>query len=47
MKKKSIKEAQTFHKLLDLKYGKIGSTKRDIFEKKAKYFVIKTMQSSK
>ena len=43
MKKKSIKEARTFDELLDLKYGKIGESKRDKFEEKAQYFVISEM----
>jgi HTH-type transcriptional regulator/antitoxin HipB len=43
MKKKEIKNARTFDELLDIKYGKIGSSKRDTFEEKAQYFVISTM----
>jgi DNA-binding XRE family transcriptional regulator len=43
MKKKSIKEARTFDELLDIKYGKIGESKRDKFEEKAQYFVISEM----
>ncbi|MBI3510272.1 MAG: helix-turn-helix transcriptional regulator [Bacteroidetes bacterium] len=38
-----IKDAKTFDELLDIKYGKIGTTKRDRFEEKAQYFVISTM----
>jgi DNA-binding XRE family transcriptional regulator len=40
MKKKTIKNARTFDELLDIKYGKIGESKRDKFEEKAQYFVI-------
>ena len=43
MKKKGIKEARTFDELLDMKYGKIGESKRDKFEEKAQYFVISEM----
>jgi DNA-binding XRE family transcriptional regulator len=43
MKKKSIKEARTFDELLDIKYGKIGESKRNKFEEKAQYFVISEM----
>ena len=40
MKKTSIKSATTFDELLEIKYGKVGSNKRDQFEEKAQYFVI-------
>ena len=43
MKKKSIKNARTFDELLDIKYGEIGTSKRDKFEEKAQYFVISEM----
>ena len=43
MKKKSIKDAKTFDELLDIKYGSIGTNKRDKFEEKAQYFVISEM----
>ena len=43
MKKKSIKDARSFDELLDIKYGRIGSSKRDKFEEKAQYFVISEM----
>ena len=39
-KKKKIREAKSFDELFDIKYGKIGSDKRDDFEEKAQYFVI-------
>ena len=40
MKNKEIKNAKNFDELLDIKYGKIGTGKRDEFEEKAQYFVI-------
>ena len=40
---KTIKEARTFDELLDIKYGKLGTEKRDEFETKAKSFVIGEM----
>ena len=43
MNKKNIKNAKNFDELLDIKYGKIGSEKRDEFEEKAQYFVISEM----
>lgn len=43
MNKKNIKNAKNFDELLDIKYGKIGSKKRDDFEEKAQYFVISEM----
>ncbi len=43
MKKKNLKEVQSFDELLDVKYGTIGTAKRDKFEEKAQYFVISTM----
>lgn len=43
MKKKSIQNARTFDELLDIKYGKIGTSKREKFEEKAQYFVISEM----
>jgi len=39
----TIKEARTFDELLDIKYGKIGTDKRDEFEIKAKSFIIGEM----
>ena len=38
-----IKDAKTFDDLLDIKYGKVGTNKRDKFEEKAQYFVISEM----
>lgn len=43
MKKKNLKEVKSFDALLDVKYGTIGTDKRDKFEEKAQYFVISTM----
>jgi len=40
---KTIKDAKTFDELLDIKYGKPGTPKRDEFEAKAKAFVIGEM----
>jgi DNA-binding XRE family transcriptional regulator len=40
MSNKNIKDAKNFDELLDLKYGKIVTEKRDLFEEKAQYFVI-------
>lgn len=39
----SIRNAKNFDELLDIKYGKVGTEKRDIFEEKAQYFVISEM----
>jgi HTH-type transcriptional regulator/antitoxin HipB len=38
--KNNVKKAESLDTLLDLKYGKIGTSKRDIFEEKAQYFII-------
>ncbi|MFV0566197.1 MAG: helix-turn-helix domain-containing protein [Flavobacteriaceae bacterium] len=43
MNKKEIKNAKNFDELLDIKYGKIGTEKRDEFEEKAQYYVISEM----
>ena len=40
MNKENIRNAKTFDELLDIKYGKIGSEKRDKFEEKSQCFVI-------
>ncbi|MFO7922407.1 MAG: helix-turn-helix transcriptional regulator [Bacteroidales bacterium] len=40
---KTIKDAKTFDELLDIKYGKLGTPKRDEFETNAKAFVIGEM----
>ncbi len=39
-KNKVIKKTKSFEELLDIQYGKIGTKKRDEFEKTAQYFVI-------
>lgn len=43
MDKENIRKAKNFDELLDAKYGKIGSAKRDDFEERAQYFVISEM----
>ncbi|MCX6251772.1 MAG: helix-turn-helix transcriptional regulator [Bacteroidetes bacterium] len=43
MKKEAIRNAKTFDELLDIKYGKAGSSKRDEYEAKANFFVISEM----
>lgn len=43
MKKEAIKNAKTFDELLDIKYGKVGSSIRNEYEAKANYFVISEM----
>jgi len=40
---KTIKDAKTFDELLDIKYGKPGTPKRDEFETKAKAFIVGEM----
>jgi len=40
MNKTEIKKAKSVDELLDIKYGKIGTKKRNTFEEKAQYFVI-------
>jgi len=40
MGKEKIKNAKNFDELLDIKYGNIGTEKRDNFEERAQYFVI-------
>lgn len=39
-KNEAIRKTKSFDELLDIQYGKIGTTKRDEFETKAQYFVI-------
>lgn len=43
MIKENIRDAKNFDELLNIKYGKTGSQKRDEFEEKAQYFVISEM----
>ncbi len=40
---KQIKDARTFDELLEIKYGKPGTPKRDEFEVKAKAFIVGEM----
>ena len=40
---KTIKDATNFDELLDIKYGKLGTEKRDKFEIKAKAFIVGEM----
>jgi HTH-type transcriptional regulator/antitoxin HipB len=40
---KAIKNATTFDELLDIKYGILGTPKRDEFETRAKAFVVGEM----
>ena len=40
---KHIKDARTFDELLETKYGKLGTPKRDEFEVKAKAFIVGEM----
>jgi HTH-type transcriptional regulator/antitoxin HipB len=40
---KTIKDAKTFNELLDIKYGKLGTSNRDEFESRAKAFVVGEM----
>jgi len=37
---KTMKDAKTFDELLDIKYGKTGTQKRDEFDNKSKAFMI-------
>ena len=37
---KTIKDAKSFDELLDIKYGKVGTPKRDEFDNKSKSFMI-------
>jgi len=43
MKKKDLKDAETFDELLDIKYGKIGTLERDKFELESRAFIIGEM----
>ncbi len=40
---KTIKDAKTFDELLDIKYGKLGTPRRDEFEAKSKAFIVGEM----
>ncbi len=39
----AIKKAKTFDELLDAQFGRVGSKRRDEFDKRAQYFVISEM----
>lgn len=43
MEKETIRNAKNFDELLDIKYGNIGTKKRDDYEKKAQHFVFSEM----
>ena len=43
MKNEEIRNAKNFDELLDIKYGKIGTIRRDDFEEQAQYYVISEM----
>lgn len=43
MGKDKIRNTKNFEELLDIKYGKIGTEKRDDFEERAQYYVISEM----
>ena len=40
---KTIENAKTFEELLEIKYGKLGDSKRNEFEAKAKSFIVGEM----
>ena len=43
MKDEEIRKAKNFDELLDIKYGAIGTKRRDEFEEQAQYYVISEM----
>lgn len=43
MEKDAIRKVKSFDELLEVKYGKLGTPKRDEHETKANYFVISEM----
>jgi len=43
MENEEIRNAKNFDELLDIKYGKIGTKRRDDFEEQAQYYVISEM----
>jgi len=43
MKNEEIRNVKNFDELLDVKYGKIGTQRRDEFEEHAQYYVISEM----
>jgi HTH-type transcriptional regulator / antitoxin HipB len=46
MKKSKIKKATSYDELVDIKYGKQGTPKRDNFEDKANHFVMNEMMKA-
>jgi HTH-type transcriptional regulator / antitoxin HipB len=42
-KVKTLRAVETFDELLDLKYGKLGTKRRDEFEEKAYLFIVSEM----
>lgn len=48
MDKKILRKAKSYDELIELKYGKIGTDKRDKFEEESQYFVIsETLKDSR
>jgi len=43
MNNEEIRNAKNFDELLDIKYGKIGTKRRDVFEEQAQYYVVSEM----
>jgi ribosome-binding protein aMBF1 (putative translation factor) len=43
MNNEKIRNAKNFDELLDIKYGEIGTERRDAFEEQAQYYVISEM----
>ena len=43
MENEVIRNAKNFDELLDIKYGEIGTERRDDFEERAQYYVISEM----
>jgi len=43
MKNEEIRNAKNFDELLDIKYGQIGTKRRDVFEEQAQHFLISEM----
>jgi len=45
MKKEEIRNAKNFDELLDIKYRKIGTKKRDDFEEQAQHYIYSISKS--
>ncbi|MCX6279955.1 MAG: helix-turn-helix transcriptional regulator [Bacteroidetes bacterium] len=43
MEEQAIRNAKTFDELLDIKYGKVGTSLRDAYDAKANFFIISEM----